>query len=53
MQPEKGNLSDVTNIWAIELDIKTREDFWNLTTEWIKSLLWDWKPAIFDTPHTC
>lgn len=26
MQPKKGNLSDVTNIWAIALNIKTRAD---------------------------
>lgn len=41
MQPDKGNLSDVTSIWAIELDIKTREDIWNLITEQIKNTLWD------------
>lgn len=41
MQPDKRNLSDVTSIWAIELDIKTREDIWNLITEQIKNTLWD------------
>lgn len=41
MQPDKGNLSDVTSIWAIELDIKTREDIWNLITEKIKNTQWD------------
>lgn len=53
MQPDKGNLSDVTSIWAIELDIKTREDIWNLITEQIKNTQWDWNLAIFNTPHAC
>lgn len=40
-QPDKGNLSDVTSIWAVEVDIKTREDIWNLITEQIKNTLWN------------